>query len=287
MASCFLCNKTLGFFNTPANGRGTTKDGFSVCVSCHAKISLSNVDMANRMKEYTKDELTQLSYILQQEERKERERKEHKEMFKQEKKEVVEQKYTALQESKDVQKRRIEEIKEIIKKTSPGTVSFLSPEIKELSVLLMNDEIIEKAYSGRIEYIGSKKGKTNHGLIVATNYRIIFIYKPFLGFGMQMEDFAYDKITSISLDTGFLKSKIRVSCSSNTTIIDIMGGAKQLSEFIRQKTIQKPSVQQVHLHSDTGTGVLEQIEKLASMKEKGIISNEEFETMKQKLMEKL
>lgn len=288
MANCFLCNKNLGFFNTPANGKGTTKDGSSVCVSCHAKLSLTNVDVAKRMKEFTKDELVeQLNNIQQQKEMEVKERKEQKELFKQKKKEAFEKKYATWQEGKEAQKRKVEEIKATINKVSPGTSTFMSPEIKELSVLLMNDETIEKAYSGRIQYLDSKKGKTNHGLIVATNYRIIFIYKPLLGFGMQMEDYAYDKITSISLDTGFLTSKIRVTSGGNTALIDIMTGAKQLSEFIRQKTMQKPAVQQVHIHSDTGTGVLEQIEKLASMKEKGIISNEEFETMKQKLMEKL
>lgn len=286
--NCFLCSKTLGFFSTPANGKGITKDGYSVCLSCHVKISRNNGDVAKRMKDFTKDEVIDtLNEALQQKEMQVKERKERKDLSRQKSKEAFEKKYAAWQENKEVQKRKVEDLKEVIKKINPTISTSLYPEIKELIGLLMIDETIEKVESGYLEYIDKKKENTGKGLIVATNYRLIFIYKPLIGFGVKMEDYAYNKITTISLDTGFLKSKIKVTCSGNTALINLLSGAKELSEFVRQKTLQKPIVSHAQKNPNTGNGILEQIEKLSSMKEKGILTIEEFETQKQKLLEKL
>lgn len=63
-------------------------------------------------------------------------------------------------------------------------------------------------------------------------------------------------------------------------------GAKQQEDTPqRNNIIQSPFTSQTYTNTDMD--VLEQIEKLSSLKEKGILTIEEFEAQKQKLLEKL
>ncbi len=58
-----------------------------------------------------------------------------------------------------------------------------------------------------------------NGILVATNKRLIFVDKGLL-FGLKVEDFPYDKITTIQYETGILFGKLTIFTSSNKAVIE-------------------------------------------------------------------
>jgi len=82
----------------------------------------------------------------------------------------------------------IDEIQNQIKNLS-GLESFLGRrEIKELPSILWDNEKVENIIQGLYN--------NGNGILVGTNKRLIFIDKGII-FGIKVEDFSYDKISSI------------------------------------------------------------------------------------------
>lgn len=258
MAHCITCNKKLGFLNTPMFNKGQTSEGGTICTSCHMALATKGfTDIASKLKQYKNEEVIEAIQKINKS-----------------KEELKTGKKIAQEKSNE----KLQIIKAKIQSLNPGLVS--KREVAELPSILMEDEIIEKVNNG---FLDEGKGTTGNGLIIATNLRVIFIDKPLVGFGIKMEDFPYDKITSVSVETGFLKGILKIICSGNTAKINLITGAKDFSEFVRQKTLAKPMVQVINAQPN----ILEQIEKLAELKEKGILSQEEFDAKKVELLSKL
>ena len=92
-------------------------------------------------------------------------------------------------------------------KSLDGTSRVLTRgEIKELPDILWKDESIENIVQGFYS-----NGK---GILVATNKRLVFVNKKFLS-GVKVEDFPYEKISSIQYETGLLDGKITIFTSGN------------------------------------------------------------------------
>lgn len=176
----------------------------------------------------------------------------------------------------------LNELKQKIAKLNPSVVN--KREVKELLNILTPDENVENITSG---FLKEGKGTTGNGLLVATNFRVIFIDKSMLGFGIKMEDFPYKNISSVTLDTGFLKSVIKIICSGNKAEINLVTGAKEFSEFIRRKTFDFDKISNTQFIVSDKENVIEKIEKLAELKSKGILTEDEFITQKAKLLDKL
>ena len=270
MANCIACEKSLGMLNTPMFSKGQTKDGNTICTSCHMSLAMNNYShISNKVKNYSNEEIIEAIKQI----------KSTKEQIKTDKKEAFDRKVEEHKNKLASDNIKLVEIKNTISKLNPSLVN--KREVSELPTILMNDEIIEKVNSGILD---EGKGASGNGLLIATNFRVIFIDKPTLGFGIKMEDFPYDKISSVSVKTGFLKGVLKIICSGNTAKINLINGAKEFSEFVRQKTMAKPIThQQINSEPD----ILGQIEKLAELKEKGILTEDEFNAKKATLLEKL
>lgn len=106
-------------------------------------------------------------------------------------------------------------------------------------------------------------------------------------FGLKVEDFPLDKITSIQYETGLLMGKVKIHTSSNVADIENVekNSARKFAEFVRVK-LSEPKTN-VSTSQVNEPNVLDQIEKLAKLKETGILSEEEFSEQKKKLLEKL
>ena len=250
MANCITCEVELKSMNTPLFGHKTS-DGDKICTKCSRNLGLKGgtevMKLTNKIKQFTTAE-----FLIE---------------------------LRRLQEKKVVQNKPLNDLIEKIRKLNPAVAN--KREVKELPTILMDGEEIEKIDSGMLK---NGTGFTGNGLLVATNTRLIFIDKPTIGFGIKMEDFPYDKISSVSVETGFLKGELKLICSGNSATINLVTGAKVFSEFIRQKTSTKPIALNQQI---TEPDILGQIEKLAELKNKGILSEEEFSSKKSELLEKL
>ena len=148
-------------------------------------------------------------------------------------------------------------------------------EIKELPKILSKNEkidnIIEGMYNGGI------------GILVSTNRRLIFIDKGIL-YGLKVEDFPLNKISSIQYETGLLSGKIKIHTTGNITTIDKVEktSVRDFAEFVRNKIELKAETK-----NENQNDIFDKLEKLGNLKDKGILSNEEFEIQKKKLLNKI
>lgn len=247
MANCVLCSTELKFMNTPTFGSGKLSDGGTVCSECFKKINKANPSVAFKLKKHTLADINN----------------------------VLEEKTNQNSEKNN----RLDEIKSQIQSLKLDNFSsFLGrKEINELPNILATNETVDNIIQGTYN--------NGQGILVSTNSRLVFIDKGLL-YGLKVEDFPLDKITSIQYETGLLLGKVKIHTSSNIATIDNVEKAstRSFAEFVRNKLSQpKENVLNVNTQPD----VLDQLEKLAKLKENGILSEEEFNDQKKKLLDKL
>lgn len=127
--------------------------------------------------------------------------------------------------------------------------------------------------------------------MVATNRRLVFVDKGII-YGLKVEDFAYDKISSIQYETGMLFGKITIFTSGNKAIIDnvLKGKVRSFGDWVRAR-ITAPKENAIHepkitpnQNTNDNVNVVDQLERLAKLKEQGILTEEEFSTQKKKIL---
>ncbi len=250
MSNCALCSKELKFMNTPTFGSGKLNDGGTVCTDCYKKINNVNPKIAFKLKNYT---LFQIQEVLQEK----------------------------LNEESS-KNSKLNEIKEQIKNLNLSNASqFLGrKEINELPQILAVNENVNNIVQGTYN--------NGSGILVSTNRRLIFIDKGLL-YGLKVEDFPHDKISSIQYETGLLLAKIKIHTSGNIALIDNVekSSARQFSEFVRDYISQPKQQEQIVVQTPSETSILDQLEKLGKLKEMGILTEEEFSDQKKKLLEKM
>jgi len=180
--------------------------------------------------------------------------------------------------------RTLESIQKEIKELGKVDLFGTAKEVTHLPEILADDE--------KIKYLTSGLTDGTTWLIVCTQKRIILLdYGIF--FGMKQSEMALENINSISYQTGLLFGSIEIW----------HGGAKMLIENCIKETV-KPFVDAVNaaikeLKNEVGTvqasnsaqmntdDVVNKLERLAALKEKGILSEEEFAVQKAKILESL
>lgn len=174
-----------------------------------------------------------------------------------------------------------EEIKAQIGNIDDAKGILVRKEIKELPHILWEDEKVEKIVQGYYN-----KGT---GVLVATNKRLIFVDKGLI-YGCRVEDFPYDKITSIQYKTGLVLGEITIFASGNNALIQNIQKAyvKNFAEFVRARITgikDHASFQSVNKNEEEDAFV--KLEKLAQLKDKGIITEDEFNEQKKRLLNSL
>jgi len=165
-----------------------------------------------------------------------------------------------------------------------GFETFLGrKEIKELPNILWANETVENVIQGTYN--------NGNGILVATNRRLVFVDKGIL-FGLKVEDFSYDKISSIQYETGIFFGKLTIFTSGNKAIVDnvIKAKVRVFGDWVRarisapkENAIQQPATT-VHSTPQDNVNIADQLERLAKLKEQGILTEDEFESQKKKLL---
>jgi len=156
--------------------------------------------------------------------------------------------------------------------------SGIKKTLKELHDSLYNSEKL-------IGVIQAFDDENRNGGFYLTNDRIICIFKA-LGFGTKTTDFPYSKISSIDYKSSFLKSKITIHVSGNTSEYTVHDKelANKIVKFVREKLVEKDDNSNESSDKDDVFG---QIEKLSLLKEKGILTEEEFNIKKAELLKRI
>ncbi len=196
-------------------------------------------------------------------------------------------------------------------------------EINKITEMLNPDEkVLLVARQSRIKPGGSH---LSPNVIYATDRRIIIRDPYMLGIKENVVDIPYDIITSVKLEKGLLSSTIRFKApglisSTRLGMVDGLidsedndqGGiieaipknkAEDLIEIIRSGMQSKKSLpsqkqkqrlfesyeqsqEQDNAYSNQSVSISDELRKLAKLKEEGILTEEEFQQMKQDLIRK-
>ncbi|HVX01872.1 MAG TPA: PH domain-containing protein [Nitrososphaera sp.] len=176
-------------------------------------------------------------------------------------------------------------------------------EIKKIANHLDEDEtVLVVARQSRVMPGGSL---TTPNIIFATDKRLIIRDPRSLGLRQSIEDISYDRITSARLDEGVLSSSIILRAPGLSTIaekkldgiamgVDSNEGqieaipkdkARKIIEAINQG-IQRSRAPTTIVNNNQAS-FADELDKLARLREQGVLSEEEFLRMKQELLKKL
>lgn len=177
----------------------------------------------------------------------------------------------------------LEAIQNQIKSKKDFSHFLTRKEIKELPNILWDDEEVENLLIGTYN--------AGNGVLVATNRRLVFVDKGFL-YGLKVEDFPYEKISSIQYETGLLLGKLTIFTSGNKAIIDNTQKkeVRAFGDWVRAR-ISAPRANQIKepttVSDSSNDQIIEKLERLGKLKESGVIDEEEFKQQKNRILNSL
>jgi len=190
-------------------------------------------------------------------------------------------------------------------------------EVNKINEMLNPDEkVLLVARQSKIKPGGSY---FTPNTIYATDRRIIIRDPYMLGIKANVVDIPYDIITSLKLEKGLLSSTIRFKApglmsSTKLGMMDSiiegeddqtgtieaipkdkaedlleiirsgMNDSRRISPSKRQKSIESNEPKEVMTSSNYSVSIADELRKLAKLKEEGILTEEEFNQMKQQLI---
>lgn len=174
----------------------------------------------------------------------------------------------------------LEEVKQQLSALDAWSARLGRKEITELPKILWEGEqirgAIQGAYNNRL------------GLLVATDRRLIFIDKGWVS--LKVEDFPYDKISSIQYQLGWVFGEITVFASGNRAEIKQL--AKDQTRPFAEKVRNMISGGQIsqkseHIVESAPADFVSQLEKLAKLRDQGILTEVEFSDQKRLVLERM
>ncbi len=167
--------------------------------------------------------------------------------------------------------------------------SMTKAEIKELPYILHPDEHLLGLLEGMLNKINGNI-INGHGIAILTDKRIIFYRKTFIG-TVTKEEIPIPKVSSVSFRRGVFYGAIAITTSNNEAIVDHC--EKTITEnfvSIVQNLISGLSEHKTNNNNSQDKSVnrlgdLDLLEKLFDLKQKGIITEEEFLLQKSKLLQ--
>lgn len=264
MAKCTLCNVELGFSNKPTFGAGKLSDGNEICRSCYSKLNnIPNISL--NIKKMNAKQIEDVYYKYGRPEAR-----------------IITEENNETQTVVNNEiNQRVQEIGKQLQKLNLDSATLFSGrrEINELHNILSKNESV----LGLVK--GSYQQRT--GILAATESRVIFVDKGLIG--LKVEEFNYKRINSIQYETGMLFGKIIIHGSGNSALIDNVdkGRIKYFVDFVREKI--EVVTNQSHTSPQTvivnqQVDIADQLSKLATLRDQGILTDEEFQAQKKKLL---
>jgi pyruvate kinase len=128
---------------------------------------------------------------------------------------------------------------------------------------------------------------TTPDTIFVTNKRIVIRDPSLLGVRENIVSVSYDKITSIELEKGVFSSKVIIRAPGFADEIEAISkkAAEQIVQYVKN-SIDKIKIGSQRESFEVKESIADELLKLASLKEKGVLSDEEFLKMKKDLLNK-
>lgn len=167
----------------------------------------------------------------------------------------------------------IEELKAELTKANV-TKGFSMKEFQMIPKMLQEGE---KVYS----IVPTMHKNLSSGLLVATGKRLIFIDKKL--FSVDSDEYVLSKVNAVGLETSWGSNTITVSLSGGTEHFVSASADRQAAQHFVDAVRQ---LMQTASPTTTGAAdVATQLEKLANLKEKGLLTEAEFQHEKAKILQ--
>lgn len=161
----------------------------------------------------------------------------------------------------------------------PKNIRFLMrKELKKLPSVLNEGENVLNLAQGRYE--------GNQGAVVVTDQRVLFTEEGV--FRSKVEDFPYERISSIQTEKGMMFGKLIVHASGNKAIMDQIAPkekATEIGDFVRNRLGSKPSAPTGE--APAAADPIDRLKKLAELRDAGVINEQEFEEKKASIIGEL
>jgi hypothetical protein len=137
---------------------------------------------------------------------------------------------------------------------------------------------------------GGKVG-TNQGLLVATDRRAMFVSEGVINH--TFEDFPYDRINTVTSSRGMALAKIMINTGGASRIIEqvakaeaepIAGLIRERVEAVTRERYQPAAPAPSPHPAPAGPSLAAQLRELADLRDQGILTSDEFEAQKAKLL---
>lgn len=176
----------------------------------------------------------------------------------------------------------LEEVKQQLSGLDTLSAILGRKEITELPRILWEGEHIKGAIQGVYN--------SRQGLLVSTDRRMIFIDKGWVS--LKVEDFPYNKITSIQYHLGWIFGDITIFASGNRAEIKqlIKDQTRPFAEKVRNMISGGQEVSEVAPRApvrSTSEEFVSQLEKLAKLRDQGILTEAEFSEQKALVLERM
>lgn len=174
-----------------------------------------------------------------------------------------------------------EYIDEQIAKLGDFDQYFTKKEIKYLPELINDGENILAMTSGFLD--------GNTWLIVVTDRRLLFLDKGMI-YGLKQVEMPLDKISGISHKIGMLMGQISVMTSGGTQKIenilktDVPKIARIISDLTSRENKTSTKVAPSISSNNSEDDFISKLERLAKLKEQGILTEEEFFSQKARIL---
>lgn len=273
---CGLCGNELTSIDTML-GENLLSDGNILCNKCLEKASIINEELLSDLHQFSiKDieSLVQNGTIIQEDKTEEN---------------TVENLPTVINSeqgllTKDLYKKRLKEIKQQLDQLKANLSMFAKGEIKELPNILALDEKI-------LAITDAQFVKTaDAGILLVTPKRIISVSKAMFSLA-KVHEYLNENILEVSFVKNFLSPIIKIHTTDKIVEFESFFNkdyAEDFYNFIKKiYNKEEPQKQSEEVKTVSSEAVFEQLEKLAQLKESGILTEDEFAEQKKRLLEKL
>lgn len=160
---------------------------------------------------------------------------------------------------------------------------------KSLSLVqehLDEGENVQASVFGAYETKLMGKDTVRNGIFAATDKRVVFFAKKL--FGYDFETFPFKNISSIEMSKGMMGHSITFFASGNKAKMKWInkGDVAQFTQLVNSK-LGHQGQDNSQGTSSNGDDIPSQIQKLSELKDKGILTEEEFSNKKNELLAKM
>jgi len=155
-------------------------------------------------------------------------------------------------------------------------------EYKALPSIIAPDETLLGVVEGILQTMGNSKIE-KWGILMATNKRVVFYSKNIMGIERK-EDFPLSRISSVSYRKGIMYGAVYLTAASSDILMDSIDKSKAEKIVNVINDLLSKTQSQGNTTVNNNESVATQIEKLFDLKQKGILTDDEFSQQKSKLL---